>query len=108
MESSRNEKEMREEEHSMENSREEEQGQEQEKEKFVPLENVGRIMCRILPHNAKVSREAKRSMQECASEFISFITSEASDKFLVEKRKTINGEDIVWALHSLGFENYRQ
>ena len=25
---------------------------------------------------------------------------------LQEKRKTINGEDILWAMNSLGFENY--
>jgi nuclear transcription Y subunit beta len=23
-----------------------------------------------------------------------------------EKRKTINGEDIIWAMETLGFENY--
>eukprot|EP00938_MAST-03A_sp_MAST-3A-sp1_P006844 g6844.t1 len=45
-------------------------------------------------------------MQECVSEFISFITSEASDKCLQEKRKTINGEDILWALSALGFDQY--
>jgi hypothetical protein len=40
------------------------------------------------------------------SEFISFITSEASDKCLQEKRKTLNGEDIVWALHNMGMSEY--
>ena len=45
-------------------------------------------------------------MQECVSEFISFITSEASDKCLNEKRKTITGDDIVSALDVLGFDNY--
>ncbi|KAF3955604.1 hypothetical protein CMV_019187, partial [Castanea mollissima] len=34
--------------------------------------------------------------QECVSEFISFITSEASDKCQREKRKTINGDDLLW------------
>ena len=45
-------------------------------------------------------------MQECVSEFICFITSEASDRCQQEKRKTVNGEDILWAMQSLGFENY--
>lgn len=45
-------------------------------------------------------------MQECVSEFISFITSEASDRCHMEKRKTINGEDILFAMSSLGFDNY--
>ena len=45
-------------------------------------------------------------MQECVSEFISFITSEASDRCQAEKRKTINGEDILFAMSTLGFDNY--
>lgn len=40
------------------------------------------------------------------SEFICFITSEASDKCQQEKRKTINGEDILWAMSTLGFDKY--
>lgn len=31
-----------------------------------------------LPENAKIAKEAKECMQECVSEFISFITSEGS------------------------------
>lgn len=30
----------------------------------------------------------------------------ASDKCQREKRKTINGEDLLWALGTLGFEDY--
>jgi hypothetical protein len=33
-------------------------------------------MKRALPANAKISKEAKETMQECVSEFILFITSE--------------------------------
>lgn len=40
------------------------------------------------------------------SEFISFITSEASERCQNEKRKTINGEDILYAMCALGFDNY--
>ena len=43
-----------------------------------------------------------KGIQECVSEFISFITSEASDKCQNEKRKTINGDDILWAMTTLG------
>jgi hypothetical protein len=32
--------------------------------------------------------------------------SRASDRCLQEKRKTINGEDIIYALATLGFDNY--
>jgi nuclear transcription Y subunit beta len=33
-----------------------------------------------LPENAKIAKEAKECMQECVSEFISFITSEGELK----------------------------
>ncbi|KAF7535141.1 hypothetical protein G7054_g5594 [Neopestalotiopsis clavispora] len=72
---------------------------------FAP---VARIMKLALPENAKIAKEAKECMQECVSEFISFITSEASEKCHQEKRKTVNGEDILFAMTSLGFENYSE
>ncbi|KAI9727978.1 MAG: hypothetical protein M1828_005383 [Chrysothrix sp. TS-e1954] len=70
---------------------------------FAP---VARIMKTALPENAKIAKDAKECMQECVSEFISFITSEAAEKCQLEKRKTVNGEDILFAMQSLGFENY--
>ncbi|KAM3378130.1 nuclear transcription factor Y subunit B-4 [Capsicum galapagoense] len=76
--------------------------------KLVPIANVGRIMKQILPPTAKISKEAKETMQECASEFISFVTGEASDKCHKENRRTVNGDDICWALSSLGFDNYAE
>jgi len=63
-------------------------------------------MKKALPANAKISKDAKETVQECVSEFISFITGEASDKCQREKRKTINGDDLLWAMGTLGFENY--
>ncbi|KAJ0988587.1 hypothetical protein J5N97_006943 [Dioscorea zingiberensis] len=75
-------------------------------ERFLPIANVCRIMKRSLPANAKISKEAKEAVQECVSEFINFITGEASDKCRREKRKTVNGEDLLWAMTTLGFENY--
>ncbi|GAB4845966.1 hypothetical protein Ancab_024970 [Ancistrocladus abbreviatus] len=63
-------------------------------------------MKKALPANAKISKDAKETVQECVSEFISFITGEASDKCQREKRKTINGDDLLWAMTTLGFEDY--
>ncbi|XP_050909439.1 nuclear transcription factor Y subunit B-3-like [Lathyrus oleraceus] len=37
-------------------------------------------------------------MSTSEKEFISFVTSEASDKCQREKRKTINGDDFPWAM----------
>ncbi|KAL6249103.1 transcriptional activator hap3 [Rhinocladiella similis] len=79
-----------------------------EQDRWLPIANVARIMKQALPDNAKIAKEAKECMQECVSEFISFITSEASEKCQQEKRKTVNGEDILFAMTSLGFENYAE
>lgn len=65
-------------------------------------------MKRALPDNGKIAKNAKECMQECVSELISFITSEASDRCGSEKRKTINGDDILYSLRVLGFDNYEQ
>jgi len=56
----------------------------------------------------KISKGAKECVQECVSEFISFITSEASDKCKKEERRTITGDDILAAMSTLGFENYME
>ena len=112
-----------------------------EQDRFLPIANISRIMKKALPANAKIAKDAKETVQECVSEFISFITSEcdpkhlpsrlsmvatfihhvphtcgllinefccyrASDKCQREKRKTINGDDLVWAMGILGFEEY--
>ncbi|ORY21571.1 nuclear transcription factor Y subunit beta [Rhizoclosmatium globosum] len=77
-----------------------------DKDRLLPIANVARLMKRALPANAKIAKDAKDCLQECVSEFISFVTSEASDRCALEKRKTVNGEDILWAMQSLGFDNY--
>ncbi|KAK4393753.1 Nuclear transcription factor Y subunit B-7 [Sesamum angolense] len=77
-----------------------------EQDRFLPIANVGRIMKKVIPGNGKISKDAKETVQECVSEFISFVTGEASDKCQREKRKTINGDDILWAIMTLGFEDY--
>ena len=77
-----------------------------EQDRFLPIANVSRIMKKALPANAKISKDGKETVQECVSEFISFITGEASDKCQREKRKTINGDDLLWAMTTLGFEDY--
>ncbi|KAL7413121.1 histone-fold-containing protein [Mrakia frigida] len=77
-----------------------------EQDRFLPIANVSRIMKDCLPASAKIAKESKECLQECVSEFISFITSEASERCKIEKRKTMNGEDILEAMSALGFDNY--
>jgi nuclear transcription Y subunit beta len=110
-----------------------------EQERFLPIANIGRIMRRGVPEIGKIAKDAKESIQECVSEFISFITSEsvflfslppslcscpdaklrsttnssraipgrrASDKCMKEKRKTINGDDLIWSMGMVSFKDY--
>ncbi|KAK4602998.1 hypothetical protein RGQ29_011826 [Quercus rubra] len=77
-----------------------------EQDRFLPIANVSRIMKKALPANTKISKEVKETVQECVSEFISFIIGKASDKCQREKRKTINGDDLLWAMTTLRFEEY--
>ncbi|KAB2615409.1 nuclear transcription factor Y subunit B-3-like [Pyrus ussuriensis x Pyrus communis] len=62
-----------------------------EQDRLLPIANVSRIMKKALPANAKISKDAKET---------------ASDKCQREKRKTINGDDLLWAMTTLGFEEY--
>jgi len=83
-------------------------GEYREQDRFLPIANVARIMKSSVPPTAKIAKDAKECVQECVSEFISFITSEAAEKCQMEKRKTIGGEDILYAMISLGFDNYAE
>ncbi|KAL0426859.1 UNVERIFIED_CONTAM: Nuclear transcription factor Y subunit B-6 [Sesamum latifolium] len=73
-----------------------------EQDRFVPIANV--II--ILPPHAKISDDAKETIQKCVSEYISIITSEANDRYQHEQRKTIIAEDVLWAMSKLGFDDY--
>lgn len=77
-----------------------------EQDRFLPIANIGKIMRSVVPDSGKISKEAKECIQECVSEYISFITSEASDRCHQEKRKTINGEDLLYAMSCLGLDQY--
>ena len=76
------------------------------KEENLPISNISKIMKMNLDPNMKISKEAKELVEDCVTEFICFITSEASEKCKKEKRKTINGEDILTVMKHLGFDNY--
>lgn len=77
-----------------------------EQDRFLPIANISRIMKKSIPPTGKIAKDSKECIQECVSEFVSFITSEASDRCKQERRKTINGEDILFAMATLGFDNY--
>ena len=74
------------------------------RERLLPLSNLGRIMKRVLPHDAKVSKGSKEAMQEMAGEFICFVTSEANDLCKEDPqpgKKTLHGAHITGACANL-------
>ncbi|XP_021748654.1 nuclear transcription factor Y subunit B-10-like [Chenopodium quinoa] len=77
-----------------------------EQDHYMPIANLVRIIRQVLPSNAKVADGAKVMLQECVSEFISFITSEANEKCQQEHRKTITAEDVIVAMSRLGLDHY--
>jgi histone H3/H4 len=77
-----------------------------EQDCLMPIANVTRIMRRVLPPHAKISDDAKELIQDCVSEFISFVTGEANERCHAEHRKTVTAEDVVWAMDNLGFDDY--
>lgn len=58
-----------------------------EQDRFLPIANVARIMKKSIPTaQGKIAKDARECVQECVSEFISFITSEASDRCQVSRK----------------------
>lgn len=75
---------------------------------YLPVSNVTRTMKDALPSYARISMGSKLLMVELVTEFISFITSEANDKCLNDRRNAIRGDDILFAAASLGFGHYAE
>jgi nuclear transcription Y subunit beta len=68
---------------------EKEGGNVREQDRFLPIANISRIMKKALPTNAKIAKDAKETVQECVSEFISFITSEYPFHILEQQQKPL-------------------
>ncbi|KAF2563690.1 hypothetical protein F2Q70_00018051 [Brassica cretica] len=52
------------------------------------------------------SDDSKETIQECVSEYISFVTREANERCQREQRKTVTAEDVLWAMSKIGFDDY--
>ncbi|PIA58328.1 hypothetical protein AQUCO_00500328v1 [Aquilegia coerulea] len=79
---------------------------ERDQDIYLPIANIIRIMRKVLPVYAKISDEAKETMQECVTEYISIVTSEANERCQREQRKTVTADDVLWAMTKLGFNEY--
>uniref|UniRef100_N1QWE7 Nuclear transcription factor Y subunit B n=1 Tax=Aegilops tauschii TaxID=37682 RepID=N1QWE7_AEGTA len=69
-------------------------GNVREQDRFLPIANIGSIMKKAILANGKIAKDAKETLRE------------ARDKCQREKRKTINVDDLLWAMATLGFEEY--
>jgi nuclear transcription Y subunit beta len=49
-----------------------------EQDRLLPIANIARIMKQALPETAKMSKDAKETVQECVSEFVLFVASEGN------------------------------
>ena len=54
----------------------------------------------------KCSKDAKETVQECTTQFLLFVTSEAQELSATDGRRTITAEDILTAMKKLGFDQY--
>ena len=63
-------------------------------------------MRQSLPKQTKITDEAKETVNECATEFIHLITSEACEIAANDKRRVIRGDDLLQALYNMGFDRY--
>lgn len=73
---------------------------------FLPIANIGSIMKECLPANIKITRGAKELAQESVTELICFVALQAQTYATSHRRKTVNGNDIITALHDLGFAKF--
>ncbi|PLW22495.1 hypothetical protein PCASD_01943 [Puccinia coronata f. sp. avenae] len=73
---------------------------------LLPLSNISKLMKASVPLDSKISNPSKILIQSCVSEFISFLASEANEQVVAEKRRTLNGVDLICAVKRLGFEGY--
>ncbi|MQM18624.1 hypothetical protein Taro_051618 [Colocasia esculenta] len=77
-----------------------------EQDRLMPVANIIRIMRKVLPTHAKLSDEAKGTIQLCVSQFIDHVTALANDRCRQEQRKTVTAEDMLWAIGKLGLDEY--
>lgn len=73
---------------------------------LLPIANVDRIARKVVPADCKVGKGAVQLIQECASEFIAFVTLDTANAMNKDKRKTLLEGDFIASLDRLGFEEF--
>ncbi|KAI4324107.1 hypothetical protein L6164_023670 [Bauhinia variegata] len=72
----------------------------------VPLANVARIMRQVLPPHAKISDDAKETIQDCVSKYINIITAKANKRCFDDSRVKVTAEDVLLAMEELKLDQY--
>ncbi|KAL2940986.1 Nuclear transcription factor Y subunit B-5 [Bienertia sinuspersici] len=75
-----------------------------ESDRLLPIANIGRIMKQILPPSAKISKGAKGDNARVCHRVHRVCYRRGLRQVSQENRKTVNGDDICWALSTLGFD----
>ncbi|KAF7105491.1 hypothetical protein CFC21_106298 [Triticum aestivum] len=65
-----------------------------EQDRFLHIANISSIMKKAILANDKIAKDAKETLRE------------ASDKCQREKLKTINIDELLWAMATLGFQEH--
>ncbi|XLS63672.1 hypothetical protein HN51_023646, partial [Arachis hypogaea] len=65
-------------------------------------------MRQIVPKHAKICDDTKEIVSSCVCEFIGIVTYEANGHCDTEQRRALAAEDMIWAMSSLGFDNYAE
>jgi histone H3/H4 len=73
---------------------------------ILPKANIERMVVASLPPSSKSSLESKILLQHLASEFLTFVTSEADATSKAAQRRVITCEDVFRAFHNLGLARY--
>ena len=69
-----------------------------ELDRLLPVGTVASVMRAAIPQEAKIGRDAREAAQDCASEFVAFVASEASDACAAAGRRIMTGRDVVDAV----------
>jgi len=77
-----------------------------EPDRLLPAANVGRIMARALPNGCKVSKCARKLMQECISELICFVTSEVIERCQQRQQRIMTAADFISAARDLDLAEF--
>ena len=75
-------------------------------EMHLPVANLNRIMNNAVPHDVKISKEARELITEATTEFIAFFTSDVCESMKQKKRKRMLGEDLIKSLHDFNLTHY--